>query len=143
MLLVLDSNEYIFGLGISMGSGMREPDCEKLIDILREKYPEYTIRIPRLIVAEVRKNLSVEIFKEFILFISELTKIDEDIVVPFEMAARYENLGLAPEDAFIAAYVEWVGADVLVSENRHFLSRRKGLPFRVLRARELLIMIGL
>lgn len=45
---------------------------------------------------------------------------DEDIVVPFEIAFKYETKGLKPADAFIAAFTEWVGADVLVTENRHF-----------------------
>lgn len=126
MLLVLDSNEYIFGLGLS-----REPDCEKLIDTLREKHSKHTVRIPRLIVGEVRKNLSPEVFKEFILFINQLTSIDEDILVPFELAAKYESKGLQPEDAFICAYTEWVGAGALVTENRHFLTRQKDLPFKV------------
>ncbi|MEW6041327.1 MAG: hypothetical protein AB1633_07385 [Elusimicrobiota bacterium] len=101
MLLVLDSNEYIFGFGITQVF-----DCVKLIDTLRDKYPQHNIRIPRLIVVEVRKNLFPELFKEFILFINQLTIIDEDIVVPFELAAKYESRGLQPEDAFIAAFTE-------------------------------------
>ena len=133
MLLVLDSNEYIFGLGLS-----REPDCEKLIDTLREKHSKHTVRIPRLIVGEVRKNLSPEVFKEFILFINQLTTIDEDILIPFELAAKYESKGLPPEDAFISAYTEWVGANALVTENRHFLSRKKDLPFQVVTAEKFL-----
>jgi len=126
LLLVLDTNEYIFAFGLA-----KKLDCEKLILLLQEKYPFHIIRILRLIVEEVRKNLSPEIFKEFILFINKLTTIDEDIVVPFELAAKYESKGFQPEDAFICAYVEFVGADVLVTENRHFLSRQKDLPFRV------------
>jgi len=114
LLLVLDSNEYIFGLGLS-----REPDCEKLIDTLREKHSKHTVRIPRLIVGEVRKNLSPEVFKEFILFINQLTTIDEDILIPFELAAKY-------------------GANALVTENRHFLSRKKDLPFQVVTAEKFL-----
>ena len=39
--------------------------------------------------------------------------------------------GLKPGDALIAAYAEAIGADVLVSENRHFLGRTTGLPFAV------------
>jgi len=63
-----------------------------------------------------------------------LTVIDEDFVVPFELGAKYEAEGLKSADAFIAAYVEWTGADALVTENRHFLSQRNNLPFKVLNA---------
>jgi len=133
--LVLDTNEYIFAFGLA-----RKPECERLISALIAERPNirHAIRIPRLIVTEVRKNLSPEVFKEFILFINDITRIDEDISVPFELAAKYEAAGLAPEDAFIAAYAEWAGADFLVSENRHFLARRKGLPFKILSTKEMI-----
>ena len=49
---------------------------------------------------------------------------------------KYGSAGLKVSDALIAAYAEHVEADFLVSENRHFLSRRASLPFRVARAQE-------
>ena len=133
MLLVLDTNEYIFAFGLA-----KKQSCREVISLLEDKFPSHNIRISRLIVEEVRNNLSPEEFKEFILFINSLTKIDEDILVPFELAAKYEFQGFQPEDAFIAAYVEFVGADALVTENRHFLSREKELLFRVVTASEIL-----
>jgi hypothetical protein len=54
---------------------------------------------------------------------------------------NYETKGLKPADAFIAAYAEWVGADVLVTENRHFLSCNPDLPFKVLTAEKCLKLI--
>jgi len=51
-------------------------------------------------------------------------------------------MGLKPADAFIAAYTEWVGAELLVSENRHFLSRHADLPFRVLPAEQAIRLIS-
>jgi len=101
----------------------------------------HTIRIPRTIFEEVRRNLSPEAFHEFNKFISALTIIDEDIVVPFEIAVKYEAKGLKPADAFIAAFTEWVGADVLVTENRHFLNKHSDLPFKILSAEECLNLI--
>jgi hypothetical protein len=50
-------------------------------------------------------------------------------------------MGLKPADAMIAAYTEWVGATVLVSENRHFLSRQTHLPFKVLTAEKTLKLL--
>lgn len=67
-----------------------------------------------------------------------MANVEEDYVVPFELGAKYEGLGLKPGDAFIAAYAEYVRAEFLVTENRHFLSRRSDLPFQVVTASECL-----
>ncbi len=136
MLLVLDSNEYIFSFGL-----LRERDCKKLIEVIRNKYPKHIIRTPRLIIEEVGHHLTPEDFREFIEFISALTTIDENILVPFELGAKYESKGLKPADAFIAAYAEWVGADILVTENRHFLTLHIDLPFRILPAKKCLKLL--
>ena len=91
-----------------------------------------------MIIEEIRRNLAGDIFREVLTLIQGLTQIDEDIVVPFELGDKYELAGLKPADALIAAYTEWVGAEALVTENRHFLSRRSDLPFRVLTAEQIL-----
>ena len=70
MLLVLDTNEYLFTFGL-----LQKESCKKLIDALSEKYLSHKLRIPRLIVEEVRRNLTDESFKEFILFINTFTKM--------------------------------------------------------------------
>jgi len=129
LLFVLDSNEYIFAFGLR-----KKPSSEKLLDVILETLPEHSLRIPRMIVEEVGRHLTSEEYREFIEFITNITNIDEDIFVPFELGARYESVGLKPADAFIAAYVEWTGADALVTENRHFLQHRSDLPFKVLTA---------
>ena len=136
MLLVVDSNVYIFGFGL-----VEVPACSKLILAIIEKHNLHTLRISRRIVEEVRHHLSPEDFVKFVKVINALTTIDEDIVVPFEIAVKYETKGLKPADALIAAYTEWVGADTLVTENRHFLNRHPDLPFKVLTAKECLNLI--
>lgn len=136
MLLVLDSNEYIFAFGI-----FKKPSCEILLDTIIDTFPSHSIRIPRLIIEEVSRHLTPEEFKEFIEFITNLTTIDEDFVVPFELGVRYELEGLKPADAFIAAYVEWTGADALITENRHFLSHHSNLSFKILAAGDCLKLI--
>lgn len=136
MLLVLDSNEYLFGLGL-----IRNPESEKLLDLLIGKYPFHQIRVARLISEEVRRNLVPQTFTRFLQIIQTFTVIDEDSVVSFELGAKYEALGLKPADAFIAAYTEWTGAEALVTENRHFLTRRTDLSFRVLRAEQCLKLL--
>lgn len=133
MQLVLDANVYIFGFGL-----LRDSACEKLLSIITEEPPLCILRISRSIVKEVSRNLFPEDFQKFIGFINTLTKIDDDFIVPFELGAKYEAKGLKPADALIAAYTEWTGADGLVTENRHFLSRQKDLSFRVLTAEKCL-----
>lgn len=136
MFLVLDSNIYIFALG-----AVREPLCEKVLEKIVRSANRLTLRIPRLIVEEISNNLTPEAFREFILFINDLTRIDEDNLIPFALGAKYEAMGLKSADAFIAAYVEWTGADALVTENRHFLTRRRDLPFKIINAENCLKFI--
>ncbi|MFH1190808.1 MAG: hypothetical protein V1670_01245 [Candidatus Omnitrophota bacterium] len=136
MLVILDSNEYIFALG-----AIRKTTCERLIEEVSQRTKDITVRITRLIVDEVRNNLTPEAFREFMIFINKLTTIDEEFLVPFELGAKYESFGFKPADAFIAAYTEYVGADILVSENRHFLTHHSDLPFRILTAEKSLNLI--
>lgn len=136
MLLVLDSNEYLFALGVSPKAA-----CQQLMDVLIDTYPTHRFRVPRLIMEEVSRHLPPEVFHEFMSTLQDLVSIDEDFVVPFELGSKYEALGLKPADAFIAAYTEWVGADALITENRHFLSRRTDLSFQVLRAEQILKLL--
>lgn len=126
MLIVLDSNEFIFALG------EQEPNARILLDILFAKTSPHSLRIPRTVFEEVKRNLYGEALREFIeLLLSAHIPIDEDTLVTFELGAKYEAIGFKPADALIAAYAEYVGADILVSENRHFLSRRTNLPFKI------------
>jgi len=136
LVLVIDSNEYILAFGPS-----KELPSKSLLDLLLEKFPEHTLRIPRLTVEEVRRHLTPETFREFMGFISSFTSIDEDFLVPFELGAKYQSKGLKPADAFVGAYAEWVGADFLLTENRHFLSLHIDLPFRILPAEKCLKLL--
>lgn len=136
MRFVIDSNEFIFAFG-----SLKEPVSYMLLEELLESGGLHSVRIPRTIFEEVKRNLSPEPFREFISFVNALSTIDEDIVVPFEIAVKYEAKGLKPADAFIAAYTEWVGADILITENRHFLNRHPDLPFKVLTAEGCLKLI--
>ena len=136
MQLVLDANEYIFALGL-----FRKQSCESLLKLLIDNFPSHSISICRTIVEEVRANLTQKEFHNFVKFINLFTTIDEDFLIPFELGFKYERKGLKEADALIAAYTEWVGADVLVTENRHFLNRNTDLPFEVLTAEECLKLI--
>ena len=136
LLLILDSNIYIFGFGL-----VRVPACQNLVLKISEESSLYGLRICRTIAREVRYHLSPEDFQKFFRFVNTLTDIDEDLLVPFEIVFKYETKGLKPADAFIAGYTEWTGADVLVTENRHFLTLRGDLPFKVVTAERCLRFI--
>ena len=128
MRLILDANEYIFALGL-----FKKESCETLLKTIINTFPTHTFCTCRTIVEEVRANLTPQEFQDFIKLINIFSTVDEDILIPFQIGAKYESMGLKPADAFIAAYTEWSGADALVTENRHFLSRHD-LPFKVLNA---------
>lgn len=136
MRFVIDSNEYIFAFGPS-----KDPVSLNFLMKLLEAGHSHTIRMPRTIFEEVKRNLPHEAFREFVSFINSLTTVDEDFVVPFEIAFKYEVIGFKTADAFIAAYAEWTGADALVKENRHFLSQHSNLPFKILNAADCLNLI--
>ncbi len=138
MRLVLDTNEYLFAFGL-----LKDPSSEKLIEVVVEQYDRHTLRIPARIAEEVRRNLTAEVFREFIGFLNSLSIIiDQDFLVPFELGARYESMGLKPADAFIAAYAEYIGTHVLVTENRHFLKLHTSLPFKIMTASTFLKFIS-
>lgn len=136
MQCVLDSNEFIFGLG-----EYRKPSCETFLELIINKADTHPIRICNTIVEEVKRNLTPEKFKEFLEIITAITKIDPDILIPFELGLKYEMKGLKSADSFIAAFTDWSGSDLLVTENRHFLSRRPDLPFKVVTAEAAIFLI--
>ncbi len=112
MRLVVDSNEYIFAFDPAKADASL-----KLLEKLLEARHSHTVHIPRTIFEEVKRNLLPVSIGEFIIFINEITTIDEDFLIPFELGVKYEIKGFKMADAFIAAYTEWVGADALVTEN--------------------------
>lgn len=133
MLICIDSNQFILGL---TGADL---DAARLLDRLAE----FQVAVPRIIVQEVTRNLDtpeqVRQFYQLLYRASNVTVVDEP--VPRELVTRYEALGLPEKaDAVIGAFVEWVGASVLVSENRHFLQGLEGAPFKVLRPSEILVL---
>ena len=132
-VLVLDTNEYINALGFPSN-----PHAKTLLTIITKNPSQYSLCIPRKIIKEVQRNVHFAIFSEFMKIIHSIARIDEDAMVPAELSEKYSALGLKPADAFIAGYCEWVKADFLVTENRHFLVRTKNLPFEVVTAQDVL-----
>ena len=122
--MVLDSNEYILGIPANKAS------CAELMD----QFSHLKVYVPSMVVKEVRRNFQrhYELGKEFFRLISKskhVTVLWSD--PPEELILKYIKLGFAEEDAAIAACVEWVGAEYLISENRHFLSRSEQVAFEI------------
>jgi len=135
MLICIDSNQFIFGL-----TGT-DRDSTRLLDLLAG----FRVAVPRIIVQEVTRNLDtaaqVRKFYQLLYGASNVVVVDEP--VPRELVTQYEQLGLPDKaDAVIGAFVEWVGASVLVSENRHFLQKLTGATFEVLGPAEFLARWG-
>jgi hypothetical protein len=139
LLLVLDSNEYIF----SFGAQRAEP-CVTLLELLLRNPSRYVLRLARTTVDDVRRHVSHQAFPEFLAFLRDLdVLIDEDELVPYEFGGKYLSKGLKPGDAFLAGYAEWVGADYLISENRKdFVNHPHLFPFQVRTAERFLREIG-
>lgn len=75
MLLVLDSNEYLFAFGLA-----KKPASVSLLDLIVKQSERHTIRAPRMVVEEIRRNLSGDLFREVFTLIRKLTDIAEQAV---------------------------------------------------------------
>lgn len=135
MLLVLDSNEYIFAFG---AEGKRV--CIKLLQLIVQDVGKFRVRVPRTTVEDVREHESRQGFREFLGYLNALNiHIDEDNLVPYQFGGKYMLRGLKPGDAFLAGYAEWVNTKYLISENRKdFVDHPELFPFNVRTAEKFL-----
>ena len=135
LLLVLDSNEYIFSFGYE-----RKDSCQELLNHLANDPSHHIIRIARTTVDDVRRRVSGNDFREFLGFLRAMEMfIDEDELVPYEFGGKYLSRRLKPGDAFLAGYTEWVGANYLISENRKdFVDHPHLFTFKVSTAEQFL-----
>jgi len=128
--VVLDSNEFVFGF-----RGVLESN-----KILRLIGVKFECIIPQLVFEEVIRNLKYAEGKDFASFIRDtILRMDIDILdesgIPHDLVKKYASKGLKSADALIVAFTEWINADFLISENRHFVSELRFDEFKVLQAR--------
>ena len=136
-IVVLDSNEIIFGL---LGN---EPYPKILIDNLNVIRLKYDFLINRQIKLEVESNLPKTIVGKFNRLLSlNVIKVDNE-ELSNNLITKYKQLGLKKGDIIIAGFTEFKKAKYIVSENRHFLSELNKKDFEVLSAKEFLEIIGL
>jgi hypothetical protein len=123
LTVVLDSNVYILGIN------RLEPDCAALLDILTADRWEgvLTIETPRMVERGVVQNLREISLTAPSQFYAILTNHPWNGVTyedpPEDLILKYWELGLSEEHGIIGAFAEWVGAEYLVSQNRHFLDQ--------------------
>lgn len=134
-LICIDSNQFIFGLTET------DQDSVRFLDIISE----FNIAIPRLVVQEVTRNLDtaaqVRKFYRLLYQTSNVAVIDQP--VPHDLVTKYAQQGLPEKaDAVIGAFVEWVDAGYLISDNRHFLQELETATFQVLTPAEFLAQLG-
>ncbi len=126
--LVFDINIWIFGLR----RVSEIPECSQLLGLLGRLH----VALPRQILQELHANLSENEISSLFHLLSRLperVKISWDKTKP-EIIAKYQALGCKLGVAVVAAYLEELGIDILISENRDFLEEVKNLPFRRLSA---------
>lgn len=134
--LVLDTNIWIFGL--------REQSDPSVCDQLLLQLPRLYVKVPRQILLELRANLTAEEMRRFFRLVNrypERTEFHWDRV-NVSLIRKYQQLGCKLGDAAVAAHMETLGVGTLVSENRDFLCEIQGLPFRVLRAVDVVRELG-
>lgn len=130
--IVLDTNIWIFGQ-------RRVPafsECAELLDLLSH----LRIVLPRQILQELQANFSESEMSSLFRSLNRLPnppKIDWQKPAQ-EIIVKYRNIGCKLGDATVSAHLEELGVAVLVTENRDFLEELSGLPFRRMRAREVL-----
>lgn len=134
--LVLDTNVWIFGLREQPD----QPACDQLLQQLSRLY----VKVPRQILLELRANLTEEEIRRLFRLLNRYpNRIDVHWdKVALSLIRKYQQLGCKLGDAAVAAHMETLGVATLVSENRDFLYEIKGLPFRVLRAEDMVRELG-
>ncbi|MBI3248987.1 MAG: type II toxin-antitoxin system VapC family toxin [Deltaproteobacteria bacterium] len=134
--VVLDTNIWIFGLRADPA----RPACMQVLQHL----PQLYVHVPRQILLELRANLTKEEMGRLFRLVN---RYPERIQIHWEKVEtavihKYRQPGCKLGDATVAAHVETLEAEVLVSENRDFLAEITGLPFRVASGAEIVRELG-
>jgi len=123
--LVLDSNEYVFYFD------NKNDILFKLLNL-----PNIKIYLNSLIFREVLRNMRKESIKYLINLIKNPKFVTNSERIPRNLTDKYKKLGLKKGDVVVAAFSEYVKADYLITENRHFLKVMRFDEFEVLSTRE-------
>ncbi|HLD42470.1 MAG TPA: hypothetical protein VJB08_00595 [Candidatus Nanoarchaeia archaeon] len=122
--IVLDSNEYVFHF---------TNRSQFLPELTRT--PDIKIFINSLIFREVLQNISKSSINPFIKMLQDPVFVAIG-VVPDTLINKYSLLGLKKGDTVIAALCEFVNAECLITENRHFLREVSIGAFTILSSKD-------
>lgn len=140
MKIILDTNEYLFGLDRESG----EEASVKLLNVVRlmiEDIKDFNLLLPEIIREEVQRNIPQQLEKDFYKLIYSSEKIEHHSMmdVPMKLFNKYRNeKELKEGDALIAAFAEFMKVDYLISENRHIYKNLKIKEFVTVNASEFL-----
>lgn len=124
-VISLDTNIVIVGLRFAHTSE------ERIIDNLFR----FRVKLARQVEKELRRNLTDAELKRFYHRVQPFVTVDPGGQnFPADIVERYRAKGLKKGDLRIAAFCEWQGIDIFVSENRHFLYELPDPPFQVMDA---------
>ncbi|MCP4112562.1 MAG: type II toxin-antitoxin system VapC family toxin [Desulfobacteraceae bacterium] len=116
MVISLDTNIWIFGFPGG------DTFCEKIILNL----PRFDTIVPNQVRCELERNLPRQYMKRFYQLALESGVQFDFEHVPETYIAMFEQKGLKKGDAIIGAFCEWRRVDIIVSDNRDFLSGLSG-----------------
>ena len=140
MRIILDTNEYIFGLDRETG----EEASGKVLDAIRiliEECEGFRLLLPEIIRKEVQRNIPGDLEGDFYRLIYSTEKIEHYTMldVPVELFEKYrDEKGLKEGDALIAAFAEFLKTGYLISENRHIYRDLDVQEFTAVNAQEFL-----
>lgn len=120
MRIILDANEYIFGLDDLSGK-VWPLRLLSMLPFLIDNVEGFVLYVPEIIRKEVQRNLAPDLIGDFYRLVKGSDRIVYGSlfnVLP-SLHGKYLELGLKQADAAIAAFAQHVGADLLISENRH------------------------
>ena len=123
MIIVLDSNEYVYYINRENLS-LQKLFLDKNLSIW---FNDHIIR-------EVLRNIKELQKKEFYNIIFKYNIDFYGLKLPIHLLNKYKNLGLKKGDIAIAAFCEAIAAEYLISENRHFLKGIKNTKFKIISA---------
>ena len=131
MIIVLDSNEYILFLNNLL------PDLNKILE-----NSNFKVYLHELIIKEVMRNIGEDQKKDFYKLLFKNNFIIHEEELPFYLFENYKKFGLKKGDILIASFCEWITADYLITQNRHFLREVKVNNFKILNLKEFLEIFG-
>ena len=129
---VIDSNEIILGLTTENTSSAI------FIIKLNELKDKYEFIVSDDIYQEVMRNIPNYTKEKFSKLLEFKIITINDFLTDVELFQKYKNLGFKKGDIAIASFADKENADILISENRHFLKWLQTRKFKILNAEQFL-----